>query len=62
VDSLAHIGDGTYTVNGKDVTIQLTGGVPGGSETLSGTFTSEDTVSGTFTCTGGVSGTWTAAR
>jgi hypothetical protein len=62
VDNLGHNGTGSYTVSGKNVTIQLTGGVPGGSETLSGSFSSEDTISGTFTSAGGVSGTWTAAR
>jgi hypothetical protein len=62
VDNLGHSGSGPYTVSGKNVTVQLTGAVPGGSETLSGSFSSEDTISGTFTSAGGVSGTWTAAR
>jgi hypothetical protein len=62
VDSLGHNGAGSYTVSEKNVTIQLSGAVPGGSETLSGSFSSEDTISGTFTSAGGVSGTWTAAR
>ena len=62
VDSLGHSGSGSYTVSDKNVTIQLSGSVPGGSETLSGSFSSEDTISGTFTSAGGVSGTWTAAR
>jgi hypothetical protein len=61
-DSLGHSGSGAYTVSGKNATIQLSGGVPGGSETLSGSFSSEDTISGTFTSAGGVSGTWTGAR
>jgi len=61
-DNLGHSGSGTYTVSGKNVTIQLSGAVPGGSETLNGSFSSEDTISGTFTSAGGVSGTWTAAR
>ena len=60
--NLGQNGSGSYTVSGKNVTIQLTGAVPGGSETLSGSFSSEDTISGTFTSAGGVSGTWTAAR
>jgi len=62
VDNIGHSGAGTYAVSGKNVTIQLTGAVPGGSETMSGSFSSEDTISGTFTSAGGVSGTWTAAR
>lgn len=62
VDNLGHSGTGSYTVSEKNVTIQLTGAVPGGSETLSGSFSSEDTISGSFTSAGGVSGTWTAAR
>ncbi len=62
IDNLGHNGSGSYTVSEKNVTIQLIGSVPGGSETLSGSFSSEDTISGTFTSTGGVSGTWTAAR
>jgi hypothetical protein len=62
VDNLGHSGSGTYTVLEKNVTIQLTGTVPGGSETLSGSFSSEDTISGSFTSAGGVAGTWTAAR
>lgn len=62
VDNLGHNGSGTYTVTEKNVTIQLTGSVPGGSETLSGSFSSENTISGTFSSAGGVSGTWTAAR
>jgi hypothetical protein len=62
VDNLGHSGIGSYIVSGKNVTIQLAGSVPGGSETLSGSFSSEDTISGTFTSAGGVSGTWTAAR
>ena len=61
-DNLGHTGSGTYTVSGKNVTIQLSGAVPGGSETLSGAFSSENTISGTFSSAGGVSGTWTAAR
>ena len=61
-DNLGHSGSGSYIVSGKNVTIQLSGGVPGGSETLSGSFSSEDTISGTFTSAGGVSGTWTGAR
>ena len=62
VNSLGHSGNGSYTVSEKNVTIQLTGALPGGSETLSGAFSSEDTISGVFTTAGGVSGTWTAAR
>ena len=62
VDNLGHNGTGTYTVAEKSVTVQLGGSVPGGSETLSGSFSSENTVSGTFTSAGGVAGTWTAAR
>jgi hypothetical protein len=44
------------------VTIQVSGALPGGSETMSGSFSSEDTISGTFSTAGGVSGTFTAAR
>ena len=62
VDNLGHSGTGSYIVSEKNVTIQITGSVPGGSETLNGSFSSEDTISGTFTSAGGVSGTWTAAR
>jgi len=61
-DNLGHSGNGTYTVSGNNVILQLTGEVPGGSETMNGTFTSEDTISGTFTSAGGMSGTFTAAR
>ncbi len=61
-NSLGHHGTGSYTVSGKNVTIQLSGALPGGSETLSGSFSSEDTISGSFTSAGGVSGTFSAAR
>lgn len=62
VNSLGHSGSGSYTVSDRSVTIQLSGALPGGSETMSGSFSSEDTISGTFSTAGGVSGTFTAAR